>query len=897
MRSVFVLVLLTCGLIAPAAAQPPASTADLSAPRLSERSLLLPGLWWDPQHVGQGFDLHLSGNTLGMVWYTFKADGTPVWYLASGELDENGTLQASLLRTRWEADTLHSEAVGEVRLQRTHAEAARLDWSIAEQQGTYLLEPFQLTAQRAEVDPSGAYHDPARSGFGLSLDQQGDGLSAIYYLYDQAGQPTWRLGYRSEPGVDFSLEAFAGPCPGCPTRDVQVLDAVATRISVEGADASLQFATGSELIASPFRQLEVPLQRFTLAVADRQADFRLARFDDAGSLRAYLIASILDERHWGGALPPIDFSPPPPPVPLSVSSTNLIVEGVDEPDLVKSDGDLAYALATEGGSAVVRIVGLGAGGTDPRPLGAIALPFGHAEQAGPGAGLFLADDKLVHVATDDGDYYGIDICPPPPFFLLQLKTRVSVLDRHAHGGLESRWQAEIDGYLVDSRRIGDQLYLVMRYASYMPGFRYNSIQPADREHNAALLAAQPLEYLLPKLRINGEETLLFEPDAVYLPPSARQEIRPDFVNILRINLDDPEDRETIAIVGGIAALHVSGPSLFLTSSRYTYAPDSPLRQAPTVSTDVHRIDLADGGLRVASSGSVDGLLNGSVLQQPFRLSERDGLLRIVTEGQFGSWGRNRLSVLAESSTMPGLLKTVSQLPNRERPAPIGKPGELLHATRFSGNRLFAVTFQQTDPLYVIDLSDPEQPAIRGELEVPGFSDYLHPFSDDLLLGVGFHVPDPMSTPGLQAGVKLSLFDVSDSAQPRVIKDIVIGQRGTQSAVFRSHRAFSVLPLGDGRFRFALPLRVHGQADNPPEVFPGWGSAPFTHSALYAFDLDTGGGALEPLGKMIVNEDPYSGQLGDLSARSLLTPEAALLWRGGKVFSAPWQNLQEPVGPR
>ena len=248
--------------------------------------------------------------------------------------------------------------------------------------------------------------------------------------------------------------------------------------------------------------------------------------------------------------------------------------------------------------------------------------------------------------------------------------------------------------------------------------------------------------------------------------------------------------------------------------------------------------------------------------------------------------------------MPGLLKTVSRLPNAEHPAPIGKPGELLHGTRFTGNRLFAVTFQQTDPLYVIDLTDPAQPRIRGELEIPGFSDYLHPFGDDLLLGVGFQVPDPVNLPALQTGVKLSLFDISDSSQPRVAQDIVIGQRGTHSSVFNSHRAFSVLPLENGSWRFALPLRVHGQADDPPDVPPnGWGSEPFTHSALYAFDLDPVG-QMQPLGRMIVSRPGEQPSYSDYrDARSLLTPEAALLWRDGQVFAAPWDDLANPVGPR
>ncbi len=890
MHCLFALIVLLSALAGPAAA------AD-GAPPLSQRSPLLPGLWWDPTQPGQGFDLHLSGRNLGVVWYSYQQNSQPTWYLASGEIDADGRWQADLLQLRWDDGVVDSRVTGSLSLQRLHSESAQLDWQVDGRAGRWLLEPFLLTAQRAEADPSGAYHDPARDGFGLSLDQQGNSLSAIYYVYDAAGEPTWWLGYREHADPPLQLKSFLGPCPGCALRAVEEQASIEASLDSDTLSARLQLGAGSERLQPEFRQAGATLQRFTPAVAERQADYRLARFDDPAALRAYLEAAIFDDRQWRRSLDGVDLSPPPPAVPISFSATNVVVAGVDEPDLLKSDGQFAYSLQPGSGPETLRIVELAAGGIDPQPRGELAMPFQNNSDSGRG-GLFLSADALVYVQTDEVFLQGIAICPPPPFHLLQRKTRIAIFDRSEPASPQLRWSAELDGHMVEARRIGDQLYLVLRYAPHIDGFRYSIEGEADRSHNAALLAATSLSDLLPAIRVGEDSQPLFAAEDVHLPPAARNDSRPDFVNVLRLSIANPDDRDTVAVLGGVAAAHVSQKSVFLTTSRFTLAPDAELRQRPDVSTDIHRIAIADSGLRVASSGAVDGLLTADALLQPFRLSEQDGLLRIVTEGQFAGFGRNRLHVLGESDLMPGLLKTVSTLPNAQRPAPIGKPDELLHATRFAGERLFAVTFRQIDPLYVIDLADPGDPAIRGELELPGFSDYLHPFGGDLLLGVGRHVPAPANNPGLLAGVKLSLFDVADSARPRVLQEVIIGERGSDSAVLHSHRAFAVLPLGEQRWRIGLPMRVHGQPLPPADLPTDWNIRPFTHSALYAFDLDAAQPALVPLGPMVVASSlgDHQGQADDRNARALLLEDAALMWRGGGVFAAPWGDLDNPRGP-
>ena len=173
-------------------------------------------------------------------------------------------------------------------------------------------------------------------------------------------------------------------------------------------------------------------------------------------------------------------------------------------------------------------------------------------------------------------------------------------------------------------------------------------------------------------------------------------------------------------------------------------------------------------------------------------------------------------------TVGGSLRlTVSYLPNAQRPQPLGKPYELLYSTRFLGDRLYAVTFKKIDPLYIVDLADSSDPRISGELELPGFSDYLHPLPNGLLLGFGKDArPADVFGDGQFAwyqGLQLTLFDVANAGQPREIQRVVIGKRGSDSALLRDHHAFSALVQPDGSRLIAIPARVH---DGVPQYYSG-----------------------------------------------------------------------------
>lgn len=184
-------------------------------------------------------------------------------------------------------------------------------------------------------------------------------------------------------------------------------------------------------------------------------------------------------------------------------------------------------------------------------------------------------------------------------------------------------------------------------------------------------------------------------------------------------------------------------------------------------TIIHKIHLDKLNILYKTQGQV----NGHILNQ-FSMDEYGRNFRIATTT--GSWGREQLNhvyILDEELKIVGSIEDLA-------------PGEKIYSVRFLGERGYLITFRQVDPLFVLNLSNPENPALLGELKMFGYSDYLHFYDKDHLLGIGKNATEN----GLFQGVKLSLFDISDALNPKELHTVVIGERGTESEVLRDHKA-------------------------------------------------------------------------------------------------------------
>ncbi|MBN2094820.1 MAG: beta-propeller domain-containing protein [Candidatus Aenigmarchaeota archaeon] len=191
-------------------------------------------------------------------------------------------------------------------------------------------------------------------------------------------------------------------------------------------------------------------------------------------------------------------------------------------------------------------------------------------------------------------------------------------------------------------------------------------------------------------------------------------------------------------------------------------------------TVIHKIGIDNGKIEYLSEGEVDG----SLLNQ-FSLDEFEGNLRVATTVTVWLDKRiqyNNVYVLDEGMNTIGKLEELAE-------------DERIYSTRFLGDKLYMVTFRQVDPFFVIDLSDPKRPEMLGYLKIPGYSDYLHPYDETHIIGVGKETKENEYGGVSLQGIKIALFDVSDFENPKEVDRVVIGESGSDSAALHDHKAF------------------------------------------------------------------------------------------------------------
>jgi len=857
------------------------SPAALAA-SVAERSPFAPGHWWEPSRAGNGFEIFNAAGQVAVVWYTYDADGKPTWYTAQGDLASLGTQAWPLMKHTWANGHIASSTqVGTFNLKVNHPESMDATWQIASHQGKWTIQPLNASGIIPEIDHSGSWFAPANSGWGFGLTEEGDVLGGALFTYDTSGQPTWLAGFQHTTNGRVDLFRTAGSCPWCDYSPTQTTSVGSVTFDFHSeTDATLHSALTTSMepsIAFDNARL-IPLSR---PASTRIADRELATFDTDASFKAYLDAGMANLVNSGGT--GVDFSPAPPGATTNVSTTNLQESGVDEADTVKSDGTYIYTFATNNQAAitVAQVSGNGAGlavrGTVP--LAAPATPVYLT------SGLYLTPGALVAVTQ------GVITEGLVPYSAAQFAgvTRVEVLTPATANALpSSRWVAQIDGQLLSSRRIGERLYVVTRYSPYLPAFTYYAPAGSPAEAaNRQILATTPVSAMLPKVAINGAAgTPLVGAGDVYSPPQGARLPSAMLTVVTAIDLgSSPRIAQSLAIIGNADTLYASPASLYVASSRYP----SPYTLAPAFVepgyylTDIHQLALGAQAMSFVGSASVEGYLGYDADKASFRLGESNGRLRVVTSslGMWGGVNANRLTILEPSSIQPGLLKTVSVLPNGQRPEALGKPYEQLYATRFVGDRLYAVTFLSIDPLYVVDVSNASDPRIAGQVQVSGFSSYLHPLPNNLLLGFGkYAVPASVTGDGnfsWYQGLQLSLFDVSDPSQPRELQALTMGKRGSDSALLYSHHALSSLSNADGTATFAMPVALHdGTPNNGVPASDPRAYYPWQESGLMMFRLQ-GTTALDmkivPLSPLVTHSasDPTTAATdgGPLMGRSVL----------------------------
>ncbi len=500
----------------------------------------------------------------------------------------------------------------------------------------------------------------------------------------------------------------------------------------------------------------------------------------------------------------------PEPAPGNFTGTYTQEKNVDEFDAVRYDGEHLYVAprrffdccfilpeaqgdgaANTGSPAVASIRMLE---TDPASASATLAGTIPLEENVSVQGMYIDSNRLFALTAElfygtYGDAWSsLAIWAPE-------KLGFNVYDVTDKGAPVTVVTASIDGVFVDSRRIGNVVYIVSRYAPNVPGLIYNPQNAAEAAQNEALLASLSLDELLPTITINGVEQTLVDPANCYISNDERIPDYPVITSVTAVPINNPQGFVNTCLNDDVYGAYVSETAI--------YFPQVLGFELPDVFTRIHKFAL--GGTAVNYSGSAD--IEGQVWrggQADFRMSEHDGDLRVLSskyQPNNQDFVDHLLYILRKSPSAPAL-DIVGSLPNANRPEPIGKPNEQLYGVRFLGDRAYAVTFLQIDPLYVIDLADPADPRIAGALEVTGFSDFLHPVSDEVLLGLGG---------GEAGGVKLELFDISDLSAPLSRGSVTIGAPNAYSEARWDRHAFTYQADINGVDRFTVPATTYTEA--------------------------------------------------------------------------------------
>ncbi|HWT93455.1 MAG TPA: beta-propeller domain-containing protein [Solirubrobacteraceae bacterium] len=506
----------------------------------------------------------------------------------------------------------------------------------------------------------------------------------------------------------------------------------------------------------------------------------------------------------------------------SFSTTNVQEAGVDEADLVKTDGKRLYVVS----DAVLRVFDVADPTAPPRQIAKLALPGG-------GHQLLLRGTKLLVLATGQ-DGPGLpdprpsapassEIAPAPT----QAKVLLTEVDVTDPAKPQVARTMELQGQLAGARLTGAAARIVVAsspqpiYAPSPPVLE----RKANRTTTRRFLPATTIKSRITKRTFRRS---VVPCDNVRRP---RAFSGLDLLTVLTVDLEHGlMNVHRDAIMAGAQDVYASPTSLVVASRRFG-APE-----AGGV-TELHRFD-ATAEPRTTYQGT--GTVPGFVLNQ-FSLSEHEGALRVATTEE-APWSADGQPGQSESGVTV-LKPEGTALRQVGRVTGLGK-GERIYAVRFLGARGYVVTFRQVDPLYALDLSDPTQPRVTGELKVAGYSAYLHPVSDTLLLGVGQDATEQ----GSRLGPQVSLFDVANPAEPKLVGRAALGQEG-QSAAEQDHHAFlfwapaqlAVIPVdtyGEKPFSGAIGFKVGGAAGvreagriTHPVPEAGYGSPPIGRSVV------------------------------------------------------------------
>ncbi len=505
------------------------------------------------------------------------------------------------------------------------------------------------------------------------------------------------------------------------------------------------------------------------------------------------------------------------------SGTNIQVEGVDEADIVKTDGEYLYKVNNEN-IVIAKIY--------PSDNMKLIETIKLGEEKLKPLELYVDEERLLVIGTSINDIpiyrpmeksmgKSINIYPPPYYSYSTVKLIEYNIKDKTH--IKKSREIELEGNYLSSRKIEDTLYLVSnKYLNryYIMDDYNENITPAYKD-----------------TAIKDEFINIPLDEISYFPDC----IGRNYLLVAAVDFSKPEEGANVSTyLGNGENIYASTENLYITVSKYNIKPRNPIIHDSAKPNDIEvsayneRETLvyrfAYNGNKLYYSGK--GTVPGDILNQ-FSMDEDKGYFRIATTKPKPS---NNLYILDNNMKITGSVEDIA-------------PGERIYSVRFMGDRAYMVTFKTVDPLFVIDLKDAKNPKILGALKIPGYSDYLHPYDENHIIGFGKDTIEIINKDrngketGRTAhylGMKLALFDVSDVNNPIEKYSEKIGDRGTESELLYNHKA---LLFSKERNLMAFPvtlMEVKGKDKGlDGDRIPTYGDFVFQGAYIYNIDLDKG----------------------------------------------------------
>lgn len=519
------------------------------------------------------------------------------------------------------------------------------------------------------------------------------------------------------------------------------------------------------------------------------------------------------------------------------SKTNVQVEGVDEADIVKTDGNFIYYLT----NSALTI-------TDVNSVKLVSKVEFDNKEFEPQE-IFLKDNKIVIIGITNRETEEKNIANTELYYPTNetyTVAKIYNIDDRENPKLERT--VEIEGYYLSSRMIGDNVYLISNkyiYAYLCKDYKQSQLDEEEFKPQYIDTAT-------------GEEIKSIGFDCIYYIPEFEDT---NYLNIAAFNITNNEPANITSYLGGGSQVYSSATNLYITRTKYNYDDGS------EINTEIYKFNLKDATCTFSKTGKVPG----SVLNQ-FSMDEKDGYFRIATTDST-SWSSesntNNLYVLNENLEIVGKVEGLA-------------PGERIYSVRFMGNRAYMVTFVQTDPLFVIDLSDPTNPTVLGELKIPGYSKYLHPYDENHLIGFGENTKLVNYGYGDQVvtdGMKIALFDVTDPNNPTEMYSVNIGEEGTYSELLNNHKA---LLFSKEKNIIAFPISITGE--DYEVTFQG--------AIVYGLSLENG---FEEKGRITNIENDINKYYPRNSIQRIIYINDTLYTLSRNLIKATDMNTMEPKG--